>query len=64
MYLGIFLVGGVGQNSLLIFWNDIVICNLKEDENFLKVIDMFDYKIFYVIKVFSEKDEEEFFYFI
>ena len=59
-FSGIFPVGGAGQNSLLTSWNDTVICNSKEDENSLKVIDTSDYKILHAIKVFSEKDEEEF----
>ena len=59
-FSSIFPVGGAGQNSLLTSWNDTVICNSKEDENSLKVIDTSDYKILHAIKVFSEKDEEEF----
>ncbi|XP_022797421.1 NACHT domain- and WD repeat-containing protein 1-like isoform X3 [Stylophora pistillata] len=59
-FSGINPVGGAGQNSLLTSWNDTVLCNSKEDENSLKVIDTSDYKILHAIKVFTEKDEEEF----
>ena len=53
-------VGSAGQNSLLTSWNDTVLCNSKEDENSLKVIDTNSFKILYSIRVFEEKDEEEF----
>lgn len=53
-------VGGAGQNSLLTSWNDIVLCNSKEDENSLKVIDLSDFTILRSLRVFEEKDEEEF----
>ena len=53
-------VGGAGQNSLLTSWNNIVLCNSKEDENCLKVIDINDFKVLHSITVFEEKDEEEF----
>lgn len=53
-------VGGAGQNSLLTSWNDIVLCNSKEDENSLKVIDINDFKILHSFGVFEQTDEEEF----
>lgn len=53
-------VGNAGQNSLISTWNDIVLCNSKEDENSLQVIDVKDYKILHSIRVFEENDEEEF----
>ncbi|KAJ7389990.1 NACHT and WD repeat domain-containing protein 2 [Desmophyllum pertusum] len=37
-------VGSAGQNSLLTSWNDTVLCNSKEDENSLKVIDTNSFK--------------------
>ena len=51
-------VGSAGQNSLLTSWNDIVLCNSKQNENSLKVIDAHDFKIHHSITVFDEKDEE------
>lgn len=45
-------------------WNDVVLCNLKEDENFFIVVYIKEYKILCLIRVFEESDEEEFFYFI
>ena len=53
-------VGGAGQNSLLTSWKDIVLCNSKDDENSLKVIDTSSYKVLHSITVFSQKDEDEF----
>ena len=53
-------VGNAGQNTLLTSWNDIVLCNSKEDENSLKVIDINDFKILHSFNVFEDKDEEEF----
>lgn len=52
-------VGSAGQNSLLTSWNDIVLCNSKQNENSLKVIDAHDFKILHSITVFDEKDEED-----
>ena len=52
-------VGGAGQNSLLTSWNDIVLCNSKEDEHSWKVIDLSDFKILCIFGVFEDKDEEE-----
>lgn len=53
-------VGNAGQNSLISAWQDILLCNSKEDENFLKVIDLKDFKVVNSIKVFEDSDEEEF----
>ena len=53
-------VGNAGQNTLLTSWNDIVLCNSKEDENSLKVIDINDFKILHSFNVLEDKDEEEF----
>ena len=53
-------VGNAGQNSLISTWGDIVLCNSKEDENSLKVIDIEQFKRLHSIRVFEEKDEEEF----
>ena len=52
-------VGSAGQNSLLTSWNDVILCNSKEDENSLKVIDAHNFKILHSIKVFDDKDEED-----
>ena len=53
-------VGNAGQNSLLTAWNDILLCNSKEDENSLKVIDLKEFRTLRSIRVFEEDDEEEF----
>ena len=53
-------VGSAGQNSLLASWHETVLCNSKEDENSLQVIDINDFKILHSVKVFEENDEEEF----
>lgn len=53
-------VGNAGQNSLMSAWNDVVLCNSKEDENSLIVVDIKEYKILRSIRVFEESDEEEF----
>ena len=53
-------VGNAGQNSLISCWAYTVLCNSKEDENSLKVIDTKDFKILHSIKVFEDVDEEEF----
>ena len=39
-------VGNAGQNSLLTAWNDLVLCNSKEDENSLKVVDLKELEFF------------------
>lgn len=59
-YPSIKLVGNAGQNSLLTAWNDLVLCNSKEDENSLKVVDLKEFRILRSIRVFEEDDEEEF----
>ena len=53
-------VGNAGQNSLLTSCGEVVLCNSSEDENSLRVIDTKDLKIRHSIRVFEEKDEEEF----
>lgn len=53
-------VGSSGQNSLLASYEDTVLCNSKQDENSLNVLDVRHGNVVHTFVVFDSKDDEAF----
>lgn len=53
-------VGSAGQNSLLTSYEDTVLCNSKQEENSLNVLDVRQGSIVHTFVVFDSKDDEAF----
>ena len=50
----------VGQNCVLAARGDVVLCNSVDDENSLKVISASTYRVSHTIKVFDDRDDDQF----